>query len=260
MFAEELEYFTQPLALDVELDVRAAPSHTIADVLGTRLWEDRGADGGVVYIPGVFLTSRSGDEPGETGRRGGGSSLYIAMDRLRSGDFEGEAMATVSVQYRLPGTDEVVTQSIVVDNPFQDEVPDAGYVSHLEMLKAYAVYNVFLGLHKAASLAENDYNCALETVRALRLETQAWIAHSPSDDLSADVELLASFAQNLEALGARGELCGVADDSGYGEEYQDDYYYERRGCSAGGSSSGLAGAGLLLMLFGVFRRRVTTLR
>lgn len=250
VFTEELAYFVHPIALDLEVAVQSDPSHRIGEVYGTRNWESFGNEGGHMSIPGVFLASRAGDEPGETGRRGGGSSLYITMDRL-TGAFEGEAMATVDVSYRLPGSDEVVEQSIVVDNPFREEVPEAGYVSHQEMLKAYAVYNVFIGLAKATSEAEESHDCALRTVQNLAVETSQWVAHSPSDDLTHDLALVALFADNLEFLGADAQWCGSNE-----RPYGDDYYYDERGCSAGGGATGGGvGAALLLLLLGLGRRR-----
>lgn len=251
VFTEELAYFVHPIAMDLEVAVQSDPSHTVGEVYGTRVWESFGNEGGYMSIPGVFLASRTGDEPGETGRRGGGSSLYIAMDRL-TGTFEGEAMATIDVSYRLPGTDEIIEQSIVVDNPFREEVPEAGYVSHAEMLKAYAVYNVFLGLVKATSEAEESYDCALRTVQSLSAETSAWTTHSPSDDLSQDLELVALFADNLELLGADAQWC----DAERPFDAEEEYYDEQRHCSAGGGATGgLLGGALVLLLLGLGRRR-----
>ncbi len=252
VFTEELDYFVQPLALDLEVRVQSDPSHAIGEVYGTRLWESFGVEGGAMSIPAVFLSSRTSDDPTENGRRGGGSSLFIAMDRLE-GAFEGEAMATVQVSYRIPGTEEYVLQEIVVDNPFRAEVPDAGYVSHLEMLQAYATYNVFLGLLRASEEAEADYHCSLATIEQLRESTGRWIQNNPDQDLAADMILLELFADNLVTLGAEAESCG----SGASPTYDDDMYAGRApiACSSGGSAGGLLGSALLLLLMGLLRRR-----
>ena len=251
VFTEELNYFVQPLALDLEVTVQADPSHQLGEVFGTRLWETQGSDGGRMSIPAVFLSSRTSDDPGENGRRGGGSSLFITMDRL-FGDFQSDAMATVQASYRLPGSEEIISQQIVVDNPFRDEAPEAGYVSHIEMLEAYAMYNTFLGLRQASTEAEQDYHCALATLESLTDSGQDWNARNPDADLSADFELIGMFVQNLESLGAQGDLCGQGPDN-WGE---DDYYGDdtMRACSAAGGKGGPLSALLLLLALGFVRR------
>jgi len=256
VFTEELDYFVQPLALDLQVSVQADPSHQIGEVLGTRLWQTEGSDGGSMAVPAVFMSSRVSDAPGENGRRGGGSSLFIAMNRA-GGEWQTDAMATVQASYRVPGTDEVVSQTIVVDNPFREEVPDAGYVSHLEMLEAYAMYNVFLGLREVSTQAQWDYNCALMTIETLSSSSLDWNANNPDADLTADLALISQFEANLRAAGADSGYC-YQDD--YGEQpYEDDIYYDDSpmACSASGatgSGSGPLSLGLFLMALGWVRR------
>lgn len=132
-------------------------------------------------------------------------------------------------------------------------MPDAGYVSHLEMLQAYATYNVFLGLLRASEEAEDDYHCSLETIEQLRASTGRWTQNNSSQDLAADMILLELFAENLIALGADAELCG----SEAAPTYDDDIYagQDPMACSSGGSAGGLLGSALLLLMMGLLRRR-----
>ncbi len=244
VFTEELSYFVQPLALDLEVTVQADPSHSVGEVLGTRLWASQGNDGGRMSVPALFLSSRIDDNPGENGRRGGGSSLFIEMQR-RQGSFSGEAMATIQASYRLPGSDEIVSQEIVVDNPFREQEPEAGYVSHIEMLEAYAMYNVFLGLRQASVEAQSDYNCALQTIEELSVATTKWSENNPDYDLSADLVLMRQFSDNLMAKGAESYLCG--------QGYPDEEII--RHCSAGGGTGGMLGFGMVLLALVWVRRR-----
>ncbi len=254
VFTEELNYFVHPLALDLEVSVKTDPSHEIGQVYGTRLWEVLGADGGQMSIPAVFLSSRTTDDSGEGGRRGGGSSLLIEMDRI-DGAFEGEAMATVHLKYRLPGTDERIEQDLTVDNPFREQAPEAGYVSHIEMLDTYAVYNVFLGLMRASIEAEEDHSCSLGTIEALESATQDWLDNTPGADLSEDLELIGMFAQNLRSNGADAQWCGSSADER--TPWEEDTYYgdDVQACSAGGERGGPLSMAMLLLALGWLRRR-----
>lgn len=256
VFTEELDYFVHPLALDLEVSVQADPSHRIAEVHGTRLWESFGSEGGQVSIPAVFLSSRTSDEPGEDGRRGGGSSLMIAMDRFE-GTFDDETMATIQLRYRLPSTDEIIEQELTVDNPFRNEAPASGYVSHFEMLEAYAVYNLFLGLHRASSEAAEDHSCSLATLDALEQTTVRWLEDNPDSDLQADLDLIHMFQGNLREQGAEPEFCGASYDER--NPWGEDDIYEGDdvvlGCSAAGRSSGTTGIGLLFLALAWVRRR-----
>ncbi len=258
VFTEELAYFAQPIALDLKVAVQTSESYSIGEVVGTNLWQqgageigsntDQSADSGSLYVPALFLSSRVDTEPGENGRRGGGSSIYLAL--LRTSAPVGDSFATVTASFRLPGSDEVITQEIVIANPVGDGLPEAGYVSHLEMLKAYAVYNLFVGFRQACREAGylNDYDTALVTIQTLRKNAIEWSERNPDADISDDLALLDRFEENLGANPYEG------NDS-YGEgEYGEDPVM----CSASGSSAGSLTFALLLLfsLLGL-RRRVS---
>jgi Ca-activated chloride channel family protein len=248
VFTEELNYFSQPIALGLEIEVESANSYRLGEVVGTRLWETDGGETGGISVPALFLSSRVDAEPEENGRRGGGSSLYIAMERV-PGAVVGETLATVRASYRLPGSDERISQEIEVVNAVGDELPETGYVSHVEMLKAYAVYNFYLGLREACVQAEWDYNQSLQIVRTLQASATEWNTRVPDADISDDMALLAQFESNLVAQGA----------NDYGDGYDDDYYGDdwegRQHCSASGSSASSLGFAFLLLGFIASRRR-----
>ena len=257
VFTEELAYFSQPIALGLEVAVQTTESYRIRGVVGTRQWKndlteagiDPGADavGGSVQVPALFLSSRVDTEPGENGRRGGGSSIYLELDR--SGAPAGDSFATVTASFRLPGSDEVITQELVIANPVGDELPEGGYVSHIEMLKAYAVYNFFVGFRQACQQADSDYDEALVTIQTLRTYATEWNERVPDADISDDLALLDQFEANL----TRDPYEGGYDENGYDDTYGSDPVM----CSASGSSAG--GLGFAFLLLGAvmrFRRRV----
>jgi Ca-activated chloride channel family protein len=247
VFQEELQFASEAIARDLTVEVEGDPSHRMGEVLGTRLWQSGFDNTGSMSVPALFLSSRTSEDPGETGRRGGGSSLFIDMQPLE-GSFEGETMATVRVSYRLPDSDELVTQEITVDNPIRGEIPAAGYVSHEEMLEAYAMYNAFLGLREGAQLAEYDYNCAAHSLEALEDSLAQWNERAEDPDLDADLVLVEQFLANLEARGAQGASCGE-------EIYYDDVYEEPMPCSIAQGREGAGSVLLLLLAIASMRRR-----
>src|ERR1043165_4190435 len=101
VFTEELDYFMQPIALDVRLEAAAGPGYRFAEVVGSQLWAE-GADRGSMQIPAVFVASRSSQGGGQ-GRRGGGSMIFIQMPPLagRTG-----RVASVTLSFRAPGSPE----------------------------------------------------------------------------------------------------------------------------------------------------------
>lgn len=239
VFTEELAYFSQPIALGLEVNVSSHESHRFGEIFGTSLWESNG-ESGSMSIPAVFLSSRVSETPGEEGRRGGGSSLFIEMNPQEI-NFEGETLATLTLSYHLPGSAEQIVQEVVVDNPFRDEAPKAGYVSHESMLKGYAMYNVFLGLSQATAEAEYDYSCAVATLDTLATKTRNWNEVSPDEDIAADLVLIDSFRQNLVAVGGDPSYCGQ------GFSGDDVYYDDHMACSTSLPSRGLTMMSLFLL-------------
>jgi Ca-activated chloride channel family protein len=251
VFTEELAYFAQPIALDLQVAVQSSDSYSLGEVVGTRLWKhdetepgvDPGnyADSGSLYVPALFLSSRSDTEPGESGRRGGGSSIYLELSR--SGSAIGDSFATVTASFRLPGSDEVITQEIVIANPVGEGLPEGGFVSHIEMLKAHAVYNFFMGLRQACEQAESDYAASLATIQELRINALEWNERVPDADISEDLALLDQFETNLN---------GEGFEDGYGEDgyggYDDiDNDPSLQMCSASGTGFGGLGFAFLLL-------------
>jgi len=222
VFTEEIDYFMTPLATSVDLTVTPGPSYQLGEVIGTRLWKSEGSLGRV-HVPAVFLASRTSSAP-DTGRRGGGSTLYVRMTPS-SGTVDPEQVASITLSYRpADGDGSRVEQTFGVTSPYDPGVtPTEGYFSHQAMIKNQAVYNVFLGLRQATRQAATGYGCALGTLEQLRSATATWNASREDADLAADLVLIDEFIANLED---RGAVSSPTDASGtcYDQGTYDDGY------------------------------------
>jgi Ca-activated chloride channel family protein len=268
VFTDELEYSLTTLAVDLTVNAIAADGYRFGDVIGTRVWSST-SDGGEARIPVVFVASRTSQQP-DGGRRGGGGSIFIDLEPI-AGAIGNGTVATVNLTYRLPGSPDLIEQTVVVANPnAPGEAPEQTYVSVQAMLEHYAAYNMYLGLYRAAYLAQFDYNCALATLDALRVSADLFLSGYDDPDIAADLMLVEQFDANLRERGAgysegqaptAGECdyqpgdppAPYPDDDYDGDDYYgDDVYY---GCSAGRTSSG---ALMLLVVAGALvaaRRR-----
>jgi len=257
VFSEELDYAVEPLALDVALDVQADPAWQLGEVIGTHDWAGSQAGGGVT-MPAVFVASRSDDQPGEYGRRGGGGSLFLTVAPA-SGDpwHVSGPVATVDLAYRLPGSDEVLHQEVAVTSQASagSEEP---WLSAESMAEHYAMLSVYLGLREATREADWSYSCAHTALARLDERAARWVAETADEDIAADRALIAEFIGNLETYGGV-EIDGdySAQCSGGGEPYpNDDVYYDDQqvyACSAAGGNGGWLA--LIALGFVYLRRR-----
>lgn len=232
VFTDELDYFVSPIALDVDLEMIAGDAYEIGEVVGTRLWKTEG-ESGRVYLPALFVASRTSDAPDPNGRRGGGSTIVAQMMPRSSGTaIDPEKMSLVRLSYRLPGATERVEQLIDVTNPNQPgELPADIYLSHDAMAKTYAAYNIFLGLRAASREAEYDYSCALSVLDSTADNAAAWNLRYEDPDIAADQTLIDLFRTNLQARGALAAYCST--DPNY-DPYADPYYDDVHACSTSG--------------------------
>ncbi len=205
IFTQELDYFIEPLALDVEVGVAANQGFTLGEAVGVNYWQHDGAGKrGRVKIPAVFLASRISEQPGQ-GRRGGGGAVFVHLidSRPATGPGADAPAATVTLAYRLPNSAQVVTQTVVIAPPAPVNAPaDALVFSHDAMKQAAPMYHVFRGLRLATEVAAYDINCALTTLQTLRVKAAAFVLEQPDYDLSADIALVDKFINVLKGRGA----------------------------------------------------------
>ena len=249
VFAQELDYFVTPLAVDVHVSAASGAGWTMGETIGSTLWSN-----GEMRIPAVFVASRT-SQGSEGGRRGGGSMLFIHLTPTGN-NIDGK-VADIKLTYRLPGSSEVLTQDVTLAYPNDpSETPETPYLSAPEMSERYAMYNVFLGLR----LATRSYSpsCAAAALRTTRANAVAWQVGHDDPDITADIALIDRYLENLGATGEQAlDQCRAADP--YGD---DGYYYgggygdDMAACSAGGNPRGLLPIAVAAVL-GLRRRRRT---
>ncbi|HEX7843142.1 MAG TPA: VWA domain-containing protein [Kofleriaceae bacterium] len=254
VFTEELDYFMQPLALDIQLQATAGPGYQFGEVIGSHLWSSQPRSGSM-QIPAVFVASRT-SQSGGSGRRGGGSMIFLHMTPISGNTGR---VADVTLSFRTPGSTERISQTVSLDYTADPTVtPSQPYLSTPEMAERYAMYNMFLGLRAATQ--STDGSCAMAVLDATRAAASDWNRSHEDPDLAADLMLVDQYHANLGAKGAIDDerpitACPVASDpyrpipvDGYPvDDVNPPVHYA---CSAGGASGGLpiAFVGLALVL------------
>jgi Ca-activated chloride channel family protein len=260
VFQQELQDFASPIALDISINAVAGSGFDFGEVVGSTLWQSSTRSGSM-HIPAAFVASRTGPAPDPTtgGRRGGGSMLFIKV--LPTGNNPDNKVADLTLNYHVPGSAQVVTQTITLQYPTDgSETVSATYLSAPEMAKRYAMYNLFLGLRDATA-ATGYPTCAMAYLSAIRTHASDWNATREDPDIADDITLIDHFSQNLATVGgypgASIDACQYGSyptdgpDGGldYPPGYGDDTY--DGACNAGGGSSGW----LLGVLLVALRRR-----
>jgi Ca-activated chloride channel homolog len=160
VFTQELSYFTVPVAFDLTMNFATSAHYSFGRAYGSPLWRDTAA-GGSLDVPSVFLAHRESDDdvtPGG-GRRGGGSALIIeVMPKAVSDDGSGANsadVATVDVQFREPGTNRIVTDSVTVNFPYPPwTTPTNGYFDSPDIAivqKSFVMLNIYVGIDRAVT-------------------------------------------------------------------------------------------------------------
>ncbi|MEO8700017.1 MAG: VWA domain-containing protein [Kofleriaceae bacterium] len=240
VFTEELDFFMEPLALDLRIDATAAQGWNFREVTGTKLWTAADSTG-MMQVPAVFFASRT-SQGGEQGRRGGGSMIFVNLEPTSKSPGK---VATVKLSYRLPNSQERISHEVVLDydsDPTEDLADP--HLSYAEMSERYAMYNIFLGLRLATEYSVSNYDCAAAALTATRNAALVWSeSHEGDPDVSADIVLMDQFLANLAERGATGDLtlstCPNADNPYPGDDHgYDDTQYAPMACSAGHANAG----------------------
>lgn len=214
VFSEELAYFTLPVAFDVKLDVRSGSLYDLTRAHGsTRFVVDEG--GGTFEVPSVFFAHRESHDDvfeGEdgVGRRGGGSMLVLElMPRVWDGEVPPSAadVAHVSLTFREPGTDQTLTEDLVVHYPYApDHVVPTGFFENTIVTKSFVVLNLYFAIEDAALKFHGglprEARDVLARVIAAALDYEDSANGGEGDvDIRLDVELMQDLLENIERLG-----------------------------------------------------------
>lgn len=218
VFSEELAYFTLPVAFDVKLDVRSGSLYELTRAHGsTRFAVDDG--GGVFEVPSVFFAHREAPDDvfeGEdgVGRRGGGSMLVLElMPKVWDGEVPPSAadVARVSLSFREPGTDEMMSEELVVHYPYApDHVVPTGFFENTIVTKSFVVLNLYFAIEDAALKFHGglprEARDVLARVIAAALDYEDSANGGAGDvDIRLDVELMQAMLANIERLGGLNE-------------------------------------------------------
>lgn len=212
IFAEELSYFTVPVAFDLKLEMTAGQGYDIAFVHGTERWEGDAATG-TLEIPSVFLAHRESDDDVTEGggRRGGGSALIVELMPRMSMDVDysdGAQVAEVALSFREPGTNRRVEQSIVVDYPHAPWVLlDSGFFQARDTdiaQKSFIMLNVYAGLEAACTdFHAGDPDEGLAKLERLLAAVVDYNEEVGDVDIEYDIELIEDLMAVMRAQGAR---------------------------------------------------------
>ncbi len=260
VFTEELDFFMSPLALDLRIEATAEPGWDFQGVVGSTLW-NASPRAGSMEVPAVFVASRTTQGPGELGRRGGGSMIFIQLDPTA---HEAGKVATITLSYRLPNSTERFNHTVTLDyDRDPTELLEQPYLSYPGMAERYAMYNLFLGFRLATEYAARDWSCAAAALTATRQAAVAWNLTHEDPDIGLDLALMDMFLANLRASGASGDValasCSTGDpyppgypDDQWGDDQYDNQY---RGCSTARGRGGVGGLVMLAAVLVGLRRR-----
>jgi Ca-activated chloride channel family protein len=196
VFTEELDFFMQPIALDVQIAASAGPGYRFGEVVGSKLWSSD-VTTGEMAVPAVFVASRTTQSGGQ-GRRGGGSMIFVHVTPVAGNTGE---VAHVTLSYRSPGSPERISQAINLEYTDDPELtPEQPYLSSPEMAERFGMYNLFLGLRAATQ--STDVGCAATVLRSTEAAATAWNKAHEDPDIAADLMLIDQYLANLGAYGA----------------------------------------------------------
>jgi Ca-activated chloride channel family protein len=207
VFAEELSFFTVPIAFDLTLEVTAGADYEFGRAVGSPLWENT-QSGGRLEVPSVFIAHResASDVTDEGGRRGGGSALLVElMPRL----LEAEApeateaeVATIDVSFREPGSDEVRSETIYVNYPHAAwELLETGFFANTNsdsddlsvVQKSFVMLNIYVGIENAvAAFYENglDPSQSIAELESLLAALRDYNEEVADTDIEFDIGLV----------------------------------------------------------------------
>ncbi len=198
VFSEELDFFMQPIALDVRLETGAGAGYEFGEVVGSKLWSSD-LTSGAMAVPAVFVASRTTQSGGQ-GRRGGGSMIFVHLTPVAGNTGR---VANVTLSYRAPGSPERISQAVNLEYTSDPQLtPEQPYLSSPEMAERFGMYNLFLGLRAATQ--STDGGCAAAVLRSTEAAATAWNKLHEDPDVAADLMLIDQYLANLTAHGASG--------------------------------------------------------
>jgi Ca-activated chloride channel homolog len=198
VFTEELAFFVAPIAYDLELTYTETTTYSTKTVHGSNLWTSFGG-GGKIFIPSVFLVSRTSTAPGPTGgRRGGGSAIMAELVPNGKLSYALHDVAKLSIKYRSPGSMTFETQELTVQHEGEPGVaPKDGYYSDKGMEKNTIILNFFVAFRDATKLAQTDKAGAKKLLTDFQTKIKERITGWTDEDLLDDLKILQRYIDVL---------------------------------------------------------------
>jgi hypothetical protein len=139
------------------------------------------------------------------GRRGGGSALLLElMPNVMVDDGTGTSaadVATIDVEYREPGTNAIVQDSVTVTYPFAPWVmPETGHFQADDIAvvqKSFVMLNIYVGIEIAvrAFHQNQDATGAVLGIKRLIAAVRDYNEEIQDTDIQYDIELLERLMQ-----------------------------------------------------------------
>ncbi len=216
VFSEEINTFLVPLAEDVQITFEAEDAYNFRTAHGTRMWSGT-SEGANIDIPALFIASRqSTDDIGPGGgRRGGGGMILLELtptadQAILESTPAGHTAGTLTMRYRIPGTEQYVEQSVEVTNDLRPgETPERGEFANFAVEKAFVALNVYVGFKMALQRAEQGApGAALAVLDPLYTNVQQWEGENQDEDIRSDLDTMEKLQDIIEAEAEASENIG----------------------------------------------------
>jgi Ca-activated chloride channel family protein len=203
VFEEEAAALLLPLASEVTIDVDVAPGYELRTLYGTKL-ATVGAHAAHLEIPSLHIAHRETALDVEGGRRGGGGAIVAELLPEPGVTPDGDRVGSLTLRYRVPGSDEEVLQHAEITSPLTPgQTPAEGLFTGDGAQKAFVTLNLYVGLRLAAERAAvGDGGGALNLLYILNGSVSTWLAVNPDADIEDDLRYVVMFIDNLVAHGA----------------------------------------------------------
>ncbi len=192
-----------PLATDFRMEVEAAPGYEVGRIYGARRASATG-ERAELSSPALFLGHREGTSA-EGGRRGGGGGLFVEFIAQDGTDIGASAPAFVlRASWLAPDGRRVETEETVYNElaPGQNPAPRPDgmmwpVLSDPAHANVFMMLNMYLAL-RATTTFYDDGDCAraLGLIDMVAPTVESWLAEFPSEDISADFDLLMDVQDN----------------------------------------------------------------
>jgi len=201
IFVDEVEAFLVPLAEEIRIDIDTSADYQVRGVYGTKQ-ADFSIHSGTIEIPSLHIAHRKSASDQEGGRRGGGGGIIVELLKSPTAPGNGTEVGLLTLDYRKPGTEEIVHQEVAIDSPYGFDNPNE-FFDNLTAEKSFVTLNIFVGFQLAAQRASSgDLTGALNVLDGLATNVRGWLTNNPDADIEDDLRYIDMFRQNLVSHGA----------------------------------------------------------